>query len=103
VHWKILVIRAARAHAAIKPARQLEIMTYARIELKSRLIKTTIEILTQAIDGAQNFCIIHDPCKMLDGPILSRSYLTYELNTLPFILGEGFDWQTDTIKSGYNS
>lgn len=72
-----MVNRAARAHVAINPARQLEITTYARMEPNSRLTKTTMEILTKAIDGAQNFCIIHDPCEMTLDVIVIKVSINY--------------------------
>jgi hypothetical protein len=45
----------------MKAIRQLEMMAYTRTAPRRRLRKTTMEILTKAMDGAQNFCIIQDP------------------------------------------
>jgi hypothetical protein len=55
MHWNVLTNTAVMAHTAIKTIRQFEIMANVRTEPRRRLRKTTMEILTKAMDGAQNF------------------------------------------------
>lgn len=58
----MLTNSAVRAQQAIKAIRTFEMIAYARTVPSRRFSNTTIDIFTNAADGAQNFCIIHEPC-----------------------------------------
>jgi hypothetical protein len=88
----------------MKAIRQLEMMAYSRTDPRRRLRKTMMEILTKAMDGAQNFCIIHDPfaSQLLVSGLPGGSGGTYKLNAIPLIMRQAFQGYTDTVEGSYN-
>jgi hypothetical protein len=90
---------------AMKAIRQLEMVAYKRTDPRRRLRKTTMEILTKAMDGAQNFCIIQDPFAsqlhaVVNG-LKGGSGETYKLNAIPLIMRQVFERYTNTIEGSY--